>query len=94
MTPPISRSVRALFLYLCTATVTVAQQLSAPAAQPGTIVGTVLDFRGDVVSQATVVLQGPNLDDVRSIAAQENGSFKFDSVNAGVPYHVTRVQLF
>ena len=89
MTPPISRSVRALFLYLCTATVTVAQQLSAPAAQPGTIVGTVLDFRGDVVSQATVVLQGPNLDDVRSIAAQENGSFKFDSVNAGIPYHLS-----
>lgn len=89
MTPPISRSVRALFLYLCTATMTVAQQLSAPEAQPGTIVGTVLDFRGDVVSQATIVLQGPNLDDVRSIAAQENGSFKFDSVNAGIPYHLS-----
>ena len=89
MTPPISRSVRALFLYLCTATITVAQQLSAPEAQPGTIVGTVLDFRGDVVSQATIVLQGPDLDDVRSIAAQENGSFKFDSVNSGIPYHLS-----
>jgi len=55
MTPPISRLARALFLYLCTATMTVAQQLSAPEAQPGTIVGTVLDFRGDVVSTATVV---------------------------------------
>src|SRR5262245_1262824 len=89
MMTPISRSVRALFLYLCTATMTVAQQLSAPEAQPGTIVGTVLDFRGDVVSQATIVLQGPDLDDVRSIAAQENGSFKFDSVNAGIPYHLS-----
>jgi len=67
---------------------TVAQQLSAPEAQPGTIVGTVLDFRGDVVSRATVVLQGPNRDDVRSISAEENGSFKFDSVNAGIPYHL------
>src|SRR5262245_51505430 len=89
MMTPISRSVRALFLYLCTATMTVAQQLSAPEAQPGTIVGTVLDFRGDVVSQATIVLQGPDLDDVRSIAAQESGSFKFDSVNAGIPYHLS-----
>jgi hypothetical protein len=68
---------------------TVAQQVSAPEAQPGTIVGTVLDFRGDVVSRATVVLQGPNRDDVRSIPAQENGSFKFDSVNAGIPYHLS-----
>src|SRR5215472_7315728 len=89
MMTPISRFLRALFLYLCTATTAVAQQLSAPEAQPGTITGTVLDFRGDVVSQATVVLQGPNRDDVRSIAAQENGSFKFDSVNAGIPYHLS-----
>jgi len=68
---------------------TVAQQLSAPEAQPGTIIGTVLNFRGDVVSRATVVLRGPNRDDVRSISAQENGSFKFDSVNAGIPYHLS-----
>ena len=89
MTPRIPRSLRAFFLCICTATMTVAQQLSAPEAQPGTIVGTVLDFRGDIVSRATVVLQGPNRDDVRSIAAQENGSFKFDSVNAGIPYHLS-----
>jgi hypothetical protein len=67
----------------------VAQQLSAPEAQPGTIVGTVLDFRGDVVPRASVVLQGPSPDDVRPIAAQENGSFKFDSVKAGIPYHLS-----
>jgi Carboxypeptidase regulatory-like domain len=89
MTPPIPRSLRALFWCICTTTMTVAQQLSAPEAQPATIVGTVMDFKGDVVSQATVVLQGPNRDDVRSIAAQENGSFKFDSVNAGIPYHLS-----
>src|SRR5215467_11354753 len=89
MMTPISRFVHALFLYLCTATMTVAQQLSAPEAQPGTITGTVLDFRGDVVSRATVVLQGPDLDDVRSIAVQENGSFKFDSVTTRIPYHLS-----
>jgi Carboxypeptidase regulatory-like domain len=89
MTPRMSRSLRALFWCICTTTMTVAQQLSAPEAQPATIVGTVMDFKGDVVSQATVVLQGPNRDDVRSIAAQENGSFKFDSVNAGIPYHLS-----
>jgi Carboxypeptidase regulatory-like domain len=84
-----SRSLRALFWCICTTTMTVAQQLSAPEAQPATIVGTVMDFKGDVVSQATVVLQGPNRDGVRSIAVQENGSFKFDSVNAGIPYHLS-----
>jgi hypothetical protein len=89
VTPPISRSVRALFLFICAATMTVAQQLSAPEAQPGTIIGTVLDFTGNVVSRATVVLQGPNRGDVRSISAQENGSFKFDSVKAGIPYHLS-----
>jgi len=68
---------------------TVCQQLSASEAQPGTITGTVFAFRDDVVSRATVVLQGPNRDDVRSISAQENGSFKFDSVNAGIPYHLS-----
>jgi hypothetical protein len=49
----------------------------------------VLDLRGDLVSRARVVLQGPTPDDLRPIAAQENGSFKFDSVKAGIPYHVS-----
>src|SRR5260370_19663187 len=89
MTPPISRSLRALFWCICTATMTVAQQLSAPEAQPATIIGTVLDFRGDVVSHATVVLQGPNRDDVQSIAAQEKRSFKFDPVKPRTPYHLS-----
>src|SRR5215472_2549984 len=89
MPTPISTSLRMLVLCICAATMTPAQQLSAPEAQPGTIVGTVLDFRGDVVSRARVVLQGPNPDDVRPIAAEENGSFKFDSVNAGIPYHLS-----
>jgi hypothetical protein len=89
MTLPISKFLRTLFLCICAATMAPAQQLATPEAQPGTIVGTVLDFRGDVISGASVVLQGPSRDDVRPIAAQENGSFKFDSVKAGIPYHLS-----
>ena len=89
MTPPISKSLRTFFLCICAATMTGAQQLSAPEPQAGTIVGTVLDPRGDVVSRAKVVLQGPDRDDVRPLAAQENGFFRFDSVKAGVPYHLS-----
>lgn len=68
---------------------TQTQQISAPDPQPGTIVGTVLDFKGDVVPKASVVLRGESAGDVQPTLAQETGFFRFDSVKAGVPYHVS-----
>lgn len=77
------------FLVVCFAATAVAQQVSSPEPQPGTIVGTVLDFTGDIVPNATVVLQGPNRNDERRISANDNGFFKLDSVRQGTPYRVT-----
>jgi uncharacterized membrane protein YkvA (DUF1232 family) len=89
ITPRIPKSVCTLFLCICAATTTVAQQVSTPEPQLGTIVGTVLDPSGAVVSRARVVLRGANGEDVRPMVTQESGFFKFDSVNAGIPYHVS-----
>lgn len=89
MRPRIPKFVRTLFLCICAATTAVGQQLSAPEPQRGTIVGTVLNFRGGVVSRASVVLRGANGEDVLSMVTQENGFFRFDSVQAGIPYRVS-----
>jgi len=77
------------FLVACFAATAIAQQLSVPEPQTGTIVGTVLDFTGDIVPNATVVLQGPNRNDERRISAQDNGFFRLDGVKQGTPYRVT-----
>jgi hypothetical protein len=82
------------------AATTAAQQLDAPAPQPGTIVGTVLDSTGGVIPGATVVLEeqdhkGPdqkNPDDeneARRVLTEDNGFFKLDRVKPGIPWHVT-----
>lgn len=89
MTLRILKSVCTLFLYICAATATVAQQISAPEPQPGTIIGTVLDSTGAAVPQARVVLGGRNEGDVRSLVTQQTGFFRFDSVKAGIPYRIT-----
>lgn len=89
MTLRILRPACTLFLCICAGTTTVAQQISAPEPRPGTITGTVLDPNGAAVPQASVVLGGPNPDDVRSSVADQNGFFRFDSVKAGIPYHLT-----
>jgi Carboxypeptidase regulatory-like domain len=66
----------------------MSQQLLAPQPQTGSIVGTVTDFTNYVVPDATVVLQGPNGSDKRSVTANDNGFFSFDNVKPGVPYHI------
>ena len=83
------RYVCSLLLVVCAASTVVAQQVSAPEPQPGTIVGTVLDVTGGIVQGATVVLQGPNRNDDRRVSTQDNGFFKLDGVKQGTPYRVT-----
>lgn len=78
-----------LFVMVWVATIAEAQQVSVPEPQPGTIVGTVLDFTGGVVPGATVLLQGPNRNDDRRVSTQDTGFFKLDGVKPGTPYHVT-----
>jgi hypothetical protein len=71
------------------ATISVAQQLSAPEPQPGSIVGTVLDVTGGVVPGATVRLQGINPSEDRSVLTQDSGFFTLDGVKSGSQYHLS-----
>jgi hypothetical protein len=67
---------------------------SSPGSSPvhaatATITGTVLDVNGDLVPGATVVLNGAASGDRREVTSDDSAAFKFDSVNAGIPYEVT-----
>jgi hypothetical protein len=88
MTLQIPKFVRLFSLCVWVATMTAAQQISAPAPQPGTIIGTVLDVNGDAVANASVVLQGSDASDVQRFTTRDNGFFRFDGVPAAVPLRV------
>jgi hypothetical protein len=84
-----SKSLAIVFIWFCATAVVVAQEVSAPSPQTGTIIGTVQDVNGGVVPGAAVVLRSPSPADDRRIASRDNGFFQFDDVKPGVPYHVT-----
>jgi hypothetical protein len=65
-----------------------AQGTSSPDLTLGTIVGTATDVNGGTVPGATVVLEGTDANDRRSLAANDNGYFEFHDVKAGIPYQV------
>lgn len=88
MTLQIPKSLRLFFLCIWAATMTAAQQISAPAPQPGTIIGTVLDVNGDAVANASIILQGPDAADIQRFTTQDNGFFRFDAVPAALPCRV------
>lgn len=50
--------------------------------------GTALDGSGDVVPNATVILQSDAPGDIRHAVTQDNGFFKITQVKPGIPYHV------
>jgi hypothetical protein len=60
---------------------------SDPAQPGGAISGTVTDTNGDLIGQANVVLNGP---DLRATATSDaDGVFAFSGLKAGGPYRVT-----
>jgi hypothetical protein len=67
-----------------------AQALGAQmsGAQSGQIMGTVMDVNGDAVTDAAVVLGGPETAGRRTVATTDNGFFKFDDVKPRVPYQI------
>lgn len=65
------------------------QQISAPEPQTGTIIGTVTDVNDGIVPGATVALEGPSLADSQRAETNDNGFFKLEHLNPGIPYHVT-----
>ena len=79
-----------VFIFCMSITVaSVAQEISAPEPQTGTIIGTVLDVNNGIVPGATVVLDGPSPSNHKSIVTNDKGFFHFDHVNPGVLCHVT-----
>ncbi|HWY59456.1 MAG TPA: carboxypeptidase-like regulatory domain-containing protein [Terriglobales bacterium] len=83
----------ALVACLCGSITSKAQQPTlmpeAPKPQTGVLVGTVTDVNNDTVPGATVVLEGPELKDLRTVVTKDNGFFQFSDVQPGATYHVT-----
>lgn len=71
------------------ASAAIGQQVSAPAPQAGTLVGTVTDVNGDTVSGATVTLEGPSPADHQRLETNDIGFFELDHLNPGITYHVS-----
>jgi hypothetical protein len=80
---------RALVFCVSVAAAAVAQEISAPEPQTGTIVGTVLDVNGDPIPGAGVVLEAPSRSDPTHVVTNYNGFFQLEHLRPGIPYHVT-----
>jgi hypothetical protein len=85
------KNVRIWLLILAALAIAVplaAQDTNAPMPQTAHITGTVTDVNGDILSGATVVLQGPGLKDPRKVLSDDNGFFEFKQLDPGT-YRVT-----
>jgi hypothetical protein len=60
-----------------------------PKPQPGVIVGTAVDVNDDAIPGATVNLEGPVVNDSRTVASNDKGFFEFKDLEPGTAYHVT-----
>jgi Carboxypeptidase regulatory-like domain len=65
-----------------------AQSVQGTEPKRGKLVGTVTDFNGDPVPNATVVLDTPGDDDRRTLVTPENGFFEFNDVQPGTSYQI------
>jgi hypothetical protein len=80
---------RFLILSVSVTSAVIAQNISAPEPQTGTIIGTVTDVDDGTIRGATVSLQDPSLADPQRVQTGDDGFFKLDHLNPGIPYHVT-----
>jgi hypothetical protein len=85
----IKLSIRTFIFCVSVTVAAVAQEFSAPEPQTGTIIGTVVDVRNDVLPGATAVLDSPASSDHRTVVTNDNGFFEFNNVKPGIPYHIT-----
>ncbi len=79
---------RLILMAIAMAAPLAAQDINAPMPQTGHITGTVSDVNNDVLSGATVVLEGPSLKDPRKVLSDDNGFFEFVQLDPGT-YHIT-----
>lgn len=66
-----------------------AQDVSAPAPQPATIVGTATDTNGGTIPNATVVLQGIAPSDRYTAQTNDDGFFQIPGVTPGTSYRLS-----
>jgi hypothetical protein len=80
-----------LFVLVCAIVqgVAEAQDVSAPAPQPGTIVGTTMDTNGGTIADATVVLQGIAPSDRYTAQTNNYGFFQITGVTPGTSYRLS-----
>jgi hypothetical protein len=62
---------------------------ASPSADAGHISGTVSDVYGDIVSGATVTIEGPNAANPQSQTSDDKGHFEFRDLAPGLSYRVT-----
>ncbi len=79
----------ALIFFACVISPSIGQQIAAPDPQPGAISGTVTDVNDGIVPSADVILQNSVTGEGRSMVSDDHGSFTFDDLRPGAPYHVT-----
>jgi hypothetical protein len=79
------------FLLLCAMVQGVAESedVSAPAPQPGTIVGTTTDTNGGTIPNATIVLQGIAPGDRYTAQTNDHGFFQITGVKPGTSYRLS-----
>ncbi|HEY6850147.1 MAG TPA: carboxypeptidase-like regulatory domain-containing protein [Terracidiphilus sp.] len=80
-----------LFLLVCAAVQggAEAQDVSAPAPQPATIIGTAMDTNSGTIPNASVVLQGIVSGDRYTAQTNSYGFFQLSGVKSGVSYRLT-----
>jgi len=77
-----------LILSVSIARAAVAQQISAPQPQTGTIVGTVTDVNDGTVAGATVAVEDPSRPDLQRVETNDNGFFQLN-LKPGISYYVS-----
>jgi len=82
------RKLAIIIIVLALTGLAAAQDLLGNQSKPGSIMGTVLDTNGDVVSGAKVVLKGRDPHDERTEVTNENGFFQFQNVSPNAAYQV------
>jgi hypothetical protein len=85
----INLSLCLVILCLCLRDGALAQQISAPEPQTGTIVGTVIDVNDGIVPGATIVVESQSPPNRQRILADDSGFFQLGHLNPGIPYHLT-----
>ncbi|WP_433967258.1 carboxypeptidase-like regulatory domain-containing protein [Tunturiibacter gelidiferens] len=78
-----------LLLSISVTSAAVAQHMSAPEPQTGTIIGTVTDVNDGTIPGATVALEDSSLTNPLHVRTGDDGFFKLNHLTPGTPYHVT-----